>query len=372
MHLSEIRLFNFRNLQDRTYQLSSGVTAIIGDNGQGKSNFIEAISLLSHTRSFRTNSIDEVIRQKEEGCSVFGLCINKDHSREIGISVDKDGRHSFVDGKESSGVSGLLGILSCITFAPSDLSLVKGSPQIRRRFIDRHVVDMDEGMIKTFLSYQRAIKQKGALLKSGSATKDALSAWNKVLSPLAADIINARYKLVTELQTCLREISVSLFGNPDAVEIKISGSGKLRLISGESDVTPEMVFEHLEDGAVRELARSSTVVGPHRDDLLISLMGQEAKAFASQGQSRSIILALKIGVIELIERITGESPVVLLDDVDSELDKHRREAIFSSIFLKERQIFITATEFRLPKEGIFRTYSTYLMQEGSMRLISDN
>lgn len=351
MHIKTLRLFQFRNLRDSQYSFDPGVQCIVGENGQGKTNLVEAISLLSMTRSFRTSALEDLVRWGEKSCSVFAQSVIRGEEREFGIAITDGQRKTFIDGKEAESVTSLVGNLLCVTFSPTDISLVKGSPQGRRRFIDRHVVDLEPQLVKQYLAYQRALKSKQAALKQGTATKQALEVWNEILIPAATQILNGRLSLMGSLEQRLQAISERLFQDTTAISLHLCGaSGSLiRKAQGEPISINEVarIFAEAQD---KELHQQRALVGPQRDDLGITLFGKDTRAFASQGQSRSIVLGLKLALIELFESQRSDTPIVLLDDVDSELDRIRREAIFGAIFDKPRQVFITATEFRLPNE----------------------
>jgi DNA replication and repair protein RecF len=368
MYIKTLSLYQFRNLRDSQYAFPPGVVCVVGDNGQGKTNLIEAISLLSLTRSFRTASIQELIRWGADSASVFSQCIIGGEARELGISISDGERKTFIDGKEADSITQLIGKLLCVTFSPTDISLVKGAPQERRRFIDRHIVDLDQSLVGRYIDYQKALRSKQALLKSGAVSKQAIDAWNEVLIPAATAIVNGRIKLLKSLQTIIAPVSQSLFGASDAITLKLSGisAGERTEDSGD-EITINDVAKLFTDAREREIAQGRAVVGPHRDDLLISLNGKDARAFASQGQSRSIVLALKLAIIEMCEAKRNDSPIVLLDDVDSELDGTRRAAIFGAIFEKPRQVFITATEFRLPPEVRSRVSEVLVLGAGELQ-----
>lgn len=368
MYIKTLSLYQFRNLRDSQYSFPPGVVCIIGDNGQGKTNLIEAISLLSLTRSFRTSSIQELIRWGADSASVFSQCIIGGEDRELGVSISDGERKTFIDGKEAESITQLIGKLLCVTFSPTDISLVKGAPQERRRFIDRHIVDLDNSLVGRYIDYQKALRSKQALLKSGSISKQAIDAWNEVLIPAATAIINARLKLLRSLQTIIAPVSQRLFGSPDAITLRLKGISAGEVDKGSvEEVNINDVAKFFTDAREREIAQGRAVVGPHRDDLLINLNGNDTRAFASQGQSRSVVLALKLAVIEMCESKRNDSPIVLLDDVDSELDGTRRAAIFGAIFEKPRQVFITATEFRLPLEVRPKVSEVLLLGTGELQ-----
>jgi DNA replication and repair protein RecF len=351
MYIKNLRLFQFRNLRDTHYSFHPGVQCIVGKNGQGKTNLVEAISLLSLTRSFRTSSLNELIQWGHSSASVFADCVIDGQERAFGLSLSDGHRKTFIDGKEADSVTSLIGNILCITFSPTDISLIKGSPQGRRRFIDRHAVDLEPQLVQQHLAYHRALKSKQAALKNGTATARELDVWNEILIPGAMQILKGRLSLLHKLTERLAPLSTRLFGEPGAISLKVVGSSGalIRESNGEAPHINEVarIFSEARD---KELSQQRVLVGPHRDDLGIELFGKDSRAFASQGQSRSIVLAMKLALIELIEVQRGDTPIVLLDDVDSELDSVRREAIFGAIFEKPRQIFITATELRLPQE----------------------
>jgi DNA replication and repair protein RecF len=337
--VQSLKLYNFRNLDNTEITFSSGINLILGPNGQGKTNLIEAVSALSSARSFRTSDIRELVRWGEQEGSVFGQIRIKEGDFKLGIIFRDGKREAYINDQRSKGLVEMIGRFTCITFSPADLELVKGSPTERRKLVDRLGADLDPSIASSLINYQRALNNKNALLKSYERDKTGLSAWNDVLAGPGATIVNNRRKLAAQLSMVASKYYESFAPTDELLTIE-----SIDPWPTTTDLTAGVFREQLELVAARELAAGTTVLGPHRDDFLVSLSGRDARSFASQGQARSIVLALKLATLEILESALGESPVVILDDVDSELDLSRRAAFFSMIFSTQRQIFITATE----------------------------
>jgi len=338
MHIEWLKLYNFRNLTDGIHRFSPGLNLICGQNGQGKTNLIEAINLLSAGRSFRTQTLAELVRWGEREASVFALVKGALSDVELGVSITASGRSAFVNGDEVGSLADFVGRLLCVTFSPTDLAIVKGSPQVRRKFLDRHLVDLEPGLIGFLLDYSRALRSKSAVLKRGDADAAALEPWNVVLARAAAPIIRARRAVLRALEERADEYYRTIARHDGRVTLSLETG-----ITGD-EPSADDIFLQLTAVATREMRYKAAILGPHRDDIQIAIDGHDARAFASQGQSRSIVLALKLGVIGLLETQRHESPIVLLDDVDSELDQSRCDALFELVYQTKRQVFVTGTD----------------------------
>jgi len=345
LHVSRLKIYNFRNLADQTIDLGSGPVYISGLNGNGKTNVVEAIYLLSGSRSFRTNSSGELLKWGEKECSIFGTVTTSHGTEELGLVFTPGERKAISNGKDLESMTDLIGRLRVIAFSPADLSLVKGSPAGRRRFLDRHMVDLNPPFIRVLMGYQRALASKSAVLKQPGCTYAHLKPWNELLAQACGKIVDNRAKFLESLSDKSSAFH-TLYAPSD-------GDLKLTL---ESDffqdgmvLSEEEILARFENAAAREMAMRSATLGAQRDDMSITLGGVDARAYASQGQTRSVVLSMKLGVIEMIESATGESPVVILDDVDSELDKARSDRLFTALLNKQRQIIVTGTEGPSPQ-----------------------
>jgi DNA replication and repair protein RecF len=353
LYLSKLKVYNYRNLSDQTIEFKNGPVYITGPNGNGKTNLVEALYLLSGSRSFRTNSQAELVQWGKSEASVFGTVETKNGQAELGITISlgqKSGakpagqrsgqREAFINGTALQSVADLMGSCSVVAFSPVDLSLVKGAPAGRRKFLDRHIVDLQPAFLSLLMAYQRALESKSALLKSPTVTPRDLYPWNELLVEYGGKIVDNRVKFLEGLIKKSTLFHTS-FAQPDGA-LMISLESDLLNPDG-SVLSTEELRREFDRVASREISLRSCVFGPHRDDIAITLGGVDSRAYASQGQTRTIVLALKLGVIELLEERLGESPIVILDDVDSELDAQRTKQLFQALAQQERQIFITGT-----------------------------
>lgn len=314
------------------------LNVVQGRNGQGKTNFIEGIALLSQARSFRTAQLSELVRWGEHSMSVFAQVQHAQSDLALGLSVESGTRSLYINGDKVGSLAKYLGHLPTVTFTPDDIVLVKGGPQERRRFLDRHLADLDRAVLPHMLAYQRALRHKNSLLKQPYVDSAALEPWNTLMAESAERVMRARRWLTQHLEQ-----------RAALLQRRIApGDGELTLTLRESldggDLEATRILRQLSAATARERAARTSLIGPHRDDLEIALGGRDARAYASQGQARSVVLILKLAVIELIEEMTGESPVILLDDVDAELDERRSEEFFREALIKDRQTLVTGTE----------------------------
>ena len=341
MHLSSLRLYNFRNFTEEQIQFAPQVNFVVGRNGQGKTNLIEAVNVLSLARSFRTSTVTDLVRWGEKEASAFAQIHQRDGDLELGIAIKGKTKTAYVNGNKVAALGDYVGKLMCVSFSPDDLELVKGGPKERRNFIDRHLIDVRPGLMSQMLQYHRALKHKNQLLRERVEDLAQYEPWNRIMAESGLKIIEAREAFIGILENAAQPLHAEF----------TSGDGVLGLRHHSSATfteagSIEAIVAALQDRLPAELAVKRSLSGPHRDDLLIKLHDHPARAFASQGQSRSIVLALKLAAIAVLEKERGESPVVLLDDVDSELDRGRGEAFFQMILGGDRQVLITGTELR--------------------------
>lgn len=338
MFVSRVKVYKFRNLADQQVELSPGAVFITGLNGNGKTNLLEAIYLLTGSRSFRTNSSAELARFGDRECSIFGTVTHKSGTEELGLIFTPGERAAQLNGNPLPSITELLGRLRAVAFSPADLQLVKGAPAGRRKFLDRHMVDLQPGYLATLMAYQRALASKSALLKQQGTSYPQLLPWNEVLAEHGGKIVDNRRNFIQSLSDKAASFHHEYAPTDGDLELSLDSD-----LVREGSSSTEVILEQLERASQREIALRSPLVGPHRDDLKISIGGVDCRAYASQGQTRSVVLSMKLGVIELIESLTGEAPVVLLDDVDSELDAGRSERLFTALLSKPRQIIVTGT-----------------------------
>ena len=338
MILNEISVFQFRNLSDRTLVFSPKVNLFIGQNGQGKTNLVEAIHLLSTTKSFRTAKLPEVTAWEKKEGSVFGKVSDEQGLFSLGVILSKNTKSLLIDNSAAQAVKFISRFVS-ITFSPSDIELIKGPSALRRTFIDKHCADVFPAVIPNLLQYNRALKNKQKLLKIGT-TINEISSWNSLLATHGASIYKARALFVQRLMEKSKQYHEQFATEDGELSIKLHVLGS----KDAMHLSEEHLLELFQQKAGQEIEGGRTLVGPHRDDLEINYGGIDARKYGSQGQSKSLAIALKLGLIDLVREERAEAPVIVLDDVDSELDSVRLDRLYQLLLSTDAQVFITGTQ----------------------------
>lgn len=339
--LCSLSVFNFRNLQDTTVALAPGLTCISGENAQGKTALVEAVGFLCQTRSFRTSKVAECIRWGEPAASVFGKQQHHVRGEEsLGVSIEGSKRKYFINGKALRSASEFFGKIPGVVFTPQELALVQGAPLERRSFLDLYLSQLMPAHASNLNDYARALKSKNALLRGSRVAPEELTPWNTILAERGAEIFFARQKFLGEFQQFVGRVHRELFAVDGELSLQIESRLQKELEGGGAQQA--LVF--LEAAASKEIAAEGALYGVHRDDLAICLNQKEARSYASQGQTRSIVLSLLLGVIDLLSERIGSPPVVVLDDVAAELDLQRSERFFGSLLERQGQILVTGTD----------------------------
>lgn len=356
MHLRHLRLLDFRSWPLLELDLEPGVTTLVGRNGHGKTNVLEAMGVLATLRSHRVASDAPMIRTGAETALIGALAHNagRELTVELALNSGKANR-ARLNTSPCRRLADILGVVHSVLFAPEDLALVRGEPAERRRLLDELMVQRRPVLGGTLSDYSSVLRQRSALLKSASgalrrgraeesaAAMDTLDVWDGRLAQLGAAIVAGRIDLLTRLRPLVVDAYHRLA--PESRPADLSYRCRIADAPPESTLSdPEFVEALLlaELGRRRgeELDRGLSLVGPHRDDLLLALGDEPAKGFASHGETWSFALALRLGSLELF-RADGIEPVLLLDDVFAELDRHRREAL-AGVAGGVEQVLITA------------------------------
>ncbi len=337
MHLESLKIYNFRNLQDTEVTFDPGVNFFIGKNGQGKTNLVEAINFLSSGRSFRTQKSKELIRFGSKDLSVFGHVLHADWDVDLGVSIESSKRKAFVNGDQVKTLQDYIGKLICVSFTPGDLILIKGPPGERRVFLDKYLSSLDSQYFDILVRYNKALSHKRALLHEDQLKRQEVSTWNEILSDWIVLIHKKRLEFLRKLEALASKTYNRLAPADGPVKLVLESK-----LSGED--TGADVYQMLEEAMDKEWRQRSCLIGPHRDDIDITFGDLSARSYASQGQTRSLVLSLLSGVIDLIKEETGEFPVILLDDVESELDASRNKHLVEIVMEKEAQVIITGTD----------------------------
>lgn len=351
MYLQKLELTNYRNYEKINNDFSSQINIFCGLNAQGKTNLLEAIYYLSTGKSYRPVRDMQLVKWNNSTFCIRGEVKNKYGL--VGLEVLYDNRRENskevrVNGVKISKITELLGHLTSVLFAPEDLAIIKGKPGERRKILDNSILQVNPGCYREFQQYTRLLNQRNHFLKNmyprykGS---DELEIWNQQFIDVGAEIIKKRLQVLEKLTPLTRLMNRRLTNYQDNLEIKYVFNKKTEIKKGDN--IRNKLLDEMEQYRSEEIKRGMTLWGPHRDDILIVLNGNDLKFYGSQGQHRTAVLAVKLAEVEFIKAETGEFPVLLLDDVLSELDQHRREYLLDTILSKEIQCFITTTEENL-------------------------
>ncbi|PKM88291.1 MAG: DNA replication/repair protein RecF [Firmicutes bacterium HGW-Firmicutes-12] len=348
MYIENFKLIKYRNYDYIDENFSKNFNILIGLNAQGKTNLLEAIYYLSTGKSYRPVRDNDLIKWNSNFFNINGIfcnCIGKIQLEIIYKNTDIVNKEVRINGIKKNKISELLGNFTSVLFAPEDLYIIKGSPADRRRLLDNDIAQVSPVYFIKMQKYNRILNQRNSLLRKickNRGSIDELEIWNQQFIELSKDIIQRRLKVLEKLVPLTRLMQRKLTNGEENLEIKYLFSKKEE-IKSNNDID-ELLNAEYENLRKEEIIRGITLFGPHRDDYSILLNGMNLKSFGSQGQHRTAVLAIKLAELEFFKAETGEYPVLLLDDVLSELDKNRREHLIQTIKNKEIQCFITTTE----------------------------
>lgn len=345
MKLTNLQLQNFRNYESVQLEFTDGVHVFIGENAQGKTNLMESIYALAMTKSHRTTNDKELIGWNKEFATIKGTVEKTATKTNLELQFSKKGKIAKVNYLEQKRLSSYLGNLNVILFAPENLTLVKGSPQNRRKFVDMELGQMSSLYLYDLVEYNRVLKQRNTYLKQLAIKKkqpdEYLEVLSEMLSELASKIVFHRLDFMKQLEALAIPIHDQLSLGREKFSVSYQATIPL-----EDGLTPsqmkEIYLNQFKKNQTREADQATTLIGPHRDDLIFYLNEVPVQTYGSQGQQRSTVLSLKLAEIELMKLSTGEYPLLLLDDVLSELDDDRQTHLIKAIENKV-QTFITTT-----------------------------
>jgi DNA replication and repair protein RecF len=343
MLLERLEAINFRNLSG-SIDLSAGLNILAGENGQGKTNWLEAVAVLASTRSFRTARLQEAIRFDAQSAILAGrVRESPEIVRELRVAVEGTAKTLMVNGKRET-TARYLGQLSAVVFSSNELEIVRGQPDARRRFLDAGIVSLHPPFVQVFSDYARVVRQKNHLLQRAAADEtplekvgEALAPWNEQLIKLGSRIHRARLRFVERINEVLEN---RLFGREE-LEIRYASS-----LEGKGDLNDyeNLLAERLSLRVQAETVAGHALIGPHRDDLDIKFDGRDIRRYGSAGQQRSALLLLLLANIAVFNATRGEYPLFLLDDIDAELDYQRIGALLEFLEGKTQTIVSTSKE----------------------------
>lgn len=364
LKINKLSLKNFRNYQHFEQQFNKNMIIIVGDNAQGKTNIVESIYTLAFSKSYRTRFIKDLIQESCDFSKINAHIIFSDETtKQIEFIISQSGKKIKINGVEQKSKSDFLGLIKVIKFSPEDLDLIKGAPSVRRKFMDMYISQLDKQYFVNLLHYNHLIKQKNALLKKHTQNIELFRIYNKKIAEYIAYIHQARnlfyqhffpivYEVFNKIVDCNEILCVeyvSAFTNMDS-----------------SDIIEQYLNDHLS----KEMKHCSSLFGIHRDELHFFINSKDAKKFGSQGQQRTIVLSLIIALVSYIQQQLAEYPILILDDVMSELDEQRRTHLLAS-FEKDMQIFLTTTSVEDIQQKINQTYELYHVVQGKINRVGE-
>ena len=334
--VESLELQRFRSYRQAQLRFASELTVLMGPNASGKTNVIEALQLLTQGSSFRTTNWRDLIQWGEERAHIVLAAQDQGRRREAQLDVVEGRRGYRVNDKPLRSSSALCGALPCVLFTPVDLRLVRESAALRRDELDDLGSQISSGYQRLRQEYRKIVQQRNRLLKEEQWTGEAFAAWTERLVEVGVALVERRITLFEHLRPAL----VAAYQRIDpgcALEATYVASW-----ADGGDASQDAFYRALQSDVAAERARHTTTVGPHHDDLVFTLGGQPARSFASQGQQRSIALAWKIAEIDVVTALTGTRPLLLLDDVMSELDEQRRAALTEYVGTVAQTVITTA------------------------------
>ncbi|HET9847192.1 MAG TPA: DNA replication/repair protein RecF [Candidatus Dormibacteraeota bacterium] len=383
MFLSNVSLFDFRNYAELDLTLERSSTVFFGGNAQGKTNLLEAVGMLALTRSPRTQQAADLVRfgqpaarvscevQTDEGRDQLELRVNlarspTDPTAPSQSTAVRASRRFTVNGMHRRS-SDMLGALRVVLFWPDDLQLIKGPGEGRRRFLNTLLSQLDAGHARELNRYGHLLEQRNALLRGIRENRqplDALDYWTDALAESGATIMVDRQRRLLELQPIAAAFHRELSDDRERLELRYRPAGA-RIGEAPRELVVEQLKAAMREARDEEIGRGQTAVGPQRDDVEMWLDDHEARLFASQGQQRSAVLSLKLAELHYLAEATGEQPVLLLDDVMSELDPARRERLLAAL-QPGPQALITAADLNDLPKSILERAAVFRVERGTI------
>ena len=351
MRLVELTCKGFRCLGNVCFRPGQGINVIRGDNAQGKTSLLEAMLFLATSKSHRTGQETDLVRHGEDGFQLRARVERKSGDVSLEANWWKGAKRVKVNGVAQSRMSDILGKINVVFFSPEDVALVRGTAARRRRFLDMELSQLNPGYLRALQRYRQILRQRNELLRSRSLDSASLEAWDVQLAKEGEILTAERAAFVGELWPRAAEAHANV------------AMGETLSVEYRPDVPPSSFANALRTARITDIKQGITTHGPHRDDIELSVAGKPARYFASQGQQRTAALALKLAELDLVRAHTGEHPILMLDDVLSELDEKRARHLLEAIHL-DAQCLITTTSISNRDELFRRDRHVFDIREG--------
>ena len=371
MYLKHFIAQNYRNLQQFEVDFDPNVNIFIGQNAQGKTNLLEAIYFLALTRSHRTSNDKELIAFGKDYANVSGHIYKSQIDLSLRVLITTKGKKVWVNRVEQAKLSKYVGQLNAILFSPEDLDLIKGAPNLRRRFMDQEFGQISAEYLYFAGKYKQVLQQKNNYLKQLAKGEARDTMFLEVLSDqlagVAAEVIVRRFQFLNYLDQYARDAYAHISTSAEKLEVIYRPSVKEISVKDSVEEVYHKVLNNFQNNQKLEILKGTTLSGPHRDDIDFELDGKNAHLYSSQGQQRTIALSIKLAEIQLVHQLTDEYPLLLLDDVMSELDHNRQSALLNYIHGKT-QTFITTTDLEGISWEIIKKPKIYRIKSGQIYL----
>ena len=363
MILNTLKLRSYRNLIDVDVRWNTHFNVIYGRNAQGKTNLLEAIYLLGHLKSFRGVRGHELINHDADTAWVGAIIARGGVEHRLETGLQKAGRNPRVDGKTVKKLSDFLGYLRTVLFTPEELASIKGFPAGRRALLDRAILQTDPIYLDRVQEYERILRQRNQLLKQ-QVDDEQLASWTEALVKTGSRIRFDRLAYLERFQPRLEQAYREISGGQESAGLKYT------IEQGSLTALADAMQEALQRLALREKKLGLTLVGPHRDDIDFLVEERSLRSFGSQGQQRSFLLACKAAQVIDLEEQLREPPILLLDDLASELDMQRQEGFFNFLLQRTGQVFLTSAQQTLLTGAVRKNASYYQVDQGVVSAIS--
>ena len=362
MIIKYLELSDFRNYDELHIDFSNKTNILFGDNAQGKTNILESVFILGTTKSHKGSKDSEIVRFDKDYGIIRALFEKEGVDYKIGIQLRRDKRKIIsINNTLVKKAADLLGIVNVVLFSPEDLSIIKSGPDKRRRFIDITLCQIDKEYLFALSSYNKIVNQRNKLLKSfdsGSDIRETLNIWDEQLVNYGSQVIKKRESFLNEIGETINDVHKNLTGRDDILTVKY-----------EKDVDENEYRDRIISLRDRDIRYKSTSAGPHRDDVSFNIDGRDVRKYGSQGQQRTVALSLKLSEIEIIKKYTNDTPILLLDDVLSELDMKRQKFLLET--LGDTQTIITCTGLDEFVNNRFKIDKCFRVTEGKIKEVEN-
>jgi DNA replication and repair protein RecF len=360
MKIEQLSLTHFRNIKSQNLVFDKDVTVIVGKNGQGKTNILEAIHYCSTSRSFRVKDDQLCIQFNQELARIIGLFSVKGNRKQLKVIINQVGKYLFENNKSFSTNKEFIGLVNTVLFSPNDLFLFDGYPKGRRKFIDSELSKLFPEYVEALFSYNKLLKERNNYLKQNSIDKDYIAVLDDQMIEFSIVILNYRYRFIDYLNNHVPKLFQNLIEETDW-NIKISLESVVPRVNNLRETLKSLYQQSLQ----KDMLFRSTQIGIHKDDLIIQINDQDLINVASQGQKRMMIIAMKLCLIHYIKENINEFPILLLDDVFSEIDEVKRKR-FIEFLPKTCQTIVTTTDISHVQLWSHERYSVVIVSNGNV------